>query len=302
VLGINSSLLRSEGVPYDVPKQRGFDTYVLPVRISGVEDSVNMIMAASGEQRKAALRRLVRDANPAEAGPGYAPNEPENPEIRSGPFQYVDLDIEAVQILYCEDGSGRPGLIDRSGSYSGGPPNDRLVNAATGGSDRSRCAGLQGVLKWNRDRAEGGRDLQLPQVKPGVCTGTGDCPALAALIGDRRLMLADANGTTGGTVDLRKVFFDPANQDTPRLLNNRMLFDAVRTVPTDFQLSTRYAWLLRYTARWAVAHRIWQLCTRNRPLLDTLGPGKAYEVCDRPLGPRPMDDDVGSPAFNAARF
>lgn len=46
VLGINSSLLRRAGVRPDLPKPRGWDSYLGPLRFSGTADSVDLIMAA----------------------------------------------------------------------------------------------------------------------------------------------------------------------------------------------------------------------------------------------------------------
>jgi hypothetical protein len=298
VLGIDSSLLRSEGASYEVPKQRGFDTYIVPIRISGVSESVDMIMSASGEQRKQQMRRLMRDANPFHAGPGYTAYVSANPERRSGPFQYIDFDIDAAQVLYCPDQSK---YLSRDGSFAGPPPNDELRNAATGGSDKSRCEALQGVLQWN-DTTAIGRNLQLTEVLPNFCSPAEDCTELEPLIGDRKFMEAYDQGRPKAAADLGKVFFDSNNHNGPRLLRNSLLFDAVQDVPTDFKLAPRYAWLLRYVAPWVVAHRIWQLYHDNRPLLQAFGSGKAEQVCDKPLPNRPMDDRVGSRDYVAAGF
>src|SRR5262249_20758688 len=151
--------------------------------------------------------------------------------------------------------------------YDGDLPSKQLLNAATGGSDWNRCEALKGVLQWNRDRAHGGRDLHLPVVTQDFCSRN-TCPELLPLIEDQTLVESYVDGKPTGQIDKFKIFFDPDNYTTPRLLSNRLLFDAVRSVPTDFKLSARYAWLLRYTARWVVAHRIWQLCAVNRPLLE----------------------------------
>jgi len=64
ILGINSSLLRSHGADYERPKPRDWDSYVTPVRISGTAESVNMIIAASGEMRKTQLRGLIHSLSP----------------------------------------------------------------------------------------------------------------------------------------------------------------------------------------------------------------------------------------------
>jgi len=218
-----------------VPKPRGWDSYVLPIRISGVAASVNMIMAAPGEMRKTQLRDLVHALNPRKAAP-------ENPARVPGPFQYLDIDIEATQILYCPD----PKKMPRDGKYGGDPGQDWLLNTATGGSDRSRCLGLQGVLGWNARR-----NLQLPAAAAGFCSAEDDCPELMPLAGERRLVL-DGKGKP----DLRKLFIGDDPRTAERLLSNRLLFDAVREVPTQFELSRRYALLLRYVARWSVAHRV----------------------------------------------
>jgi hypothetical protein len=300
IFGINSSLLRSDGVPYEVPKQRDFDTYVLPIRISGVEESVNMIMAASGEQRRQQLRRLMRNANPSVLPTGYTRYDPENPELRYGPFQYIDFDIEAAQVLYCYSGDpANPGKIDRQGRYQGPAPSSQLLNRATGGSDKSRCDALQGVLRWNDDAGPEGRNLQLPTVQPGFCSAAEDCRELEPLVGERKLMAQYVDGKPTDRVDLTKIFFDPDNHNTPRLLRNSLLFDAVHTVPTDFKLSRRYAWLLRYTARWVVAHRIWRLCHDNGPLLDVFG--KYQRVCKDKLPDRSIQDEVGGDDYRASR-
>ncbi len=163
------------------------------------------------------------------------------------------------------------------------------MNTATGGSDRSRCEGLQGVLGWNARR-----DLRLPTASAGFCSTEHDCPELAPLAGERRLMLGG-----DGRPDLRKMFIGDDPRTSERLLSNRLLFDAVREVPTHFELTRRYALLLRYVARWSVAHRVWQLCTRHRPLVEQLRAG--YErVCVAPLPPRPVDDSIGSGIYKAA--
>ena len=48
-----------------------------------------------------------------------------------------------------------------------------------------------------------------------------------------------------------------------------------------------------------MAHRVWQLCTHNRPLVEKLRAG--YErVCVAPLPPRPVDDRIGSEVYKAA--
>jgi hypothetical protein len=286
-------------VPYEIPKQRNFDSYVLPLRLSGVEESVNMIMNASGEQRRQQLRRLMRNANPSVPPAGYAPYEPENPELRYGPFQYVEFDLEAAQVLYCYSGDpDNPGKIDRQGHYKGPPPSPQLLNRATGGSDKNRCDALQGVLRWNDDAGPEGRNLQLPTVLPGFCAAADDCRELESLVGERKLMAQYVDGKPTGGADLNKIFFDPDNRTTPRLLRNSLLFDGARTVPTDFKLSKRYGWLLRYTARWVVAHRIWRLCHDNGPLLDVLG--KYQRVCKEKLPQRKQRDEVGGDDYRAA--
>ena len=62
-IGINSSLLRSTGRNETVPKQRSWDTYVSPIRLSGTAASVDMLMAASGEMRKMQLRSVLEVLN-----------------------------------------------------------------------------------------------------------------------------------------------------------------------------------------------------------------------------------------------
>ena len=177
----------------------------------------------------------------------------------AGNFQYLDIDIEATQILYCPDSK----RIARDGTYTGDPGQDWLLNTATGGSDRSRCEGLQGGLGWNARR-----NLQLPTTSPRFCSTEDDCPELLPLAGERRLVIDGQDRP-----DLRKMFIGDDPRTAERLLSNRLLFGAVREVPTQFELSLRYALLLRYVARWSVAHRVWQLCTRDRPLVEKLRAG-----------------------------
>ena len=117
-------------------------------------------------------------------------------------------------------------------------------------------------------------------------------------MGERKLMAQYVDGKPTGGADLNKIFFDPDNRTTPRLLRNSLLFDGARTVPTDFKLSKRYGWLLRYTARWVVAHRIWRLCHDNGPLLDVLG--KYQRVCKEKLPQRKQRDEVGGDDYRAA--
>lgn len=277
VLGINSSLLRSNGADYEESKPRGWDSYVLPIRLSGTAESVNMIMAASGEMRKTQLRELLQALNPRTAPSG-------NPALARGPYQYLDIDIEATQILYCPDGTP----VARDGGFTPEGP-DWLLNVATGGSEASRCKGLQGVLAWNARR-----NLRLPTAEPGFCSDEHDCPELLPLVGQRRLLVRERAAPDGGDLpDLRKMFIGDDPRAAERLLSNRLLFDAVRETPTNFQLSPRYALLLRYVARWSVAHRVWQLCTRNPELVGKLRAG--YDrVCKAPLPERPVDDRIGS--------
>jgi hypothetical protein len=242
----------------------------------------------------------MRNANPLVLPAGYTQYDPGNPELRSGPFQYVVFDIEAAQVLYCYSGDpAEPGKVDRQGHYQGPAPSPQLLNKATGGSDKNRCDALQGVLRWNDDAGPEGRNLQLPTVLPEFCSAMEDCRELEPLVGEHKLMAQYIDGKPTDRADLTKIFFDPGNHSTPRLLRNSLLFDAVHTVPTDFKLSTRYAWLLRYTARWVVAHRIWRLCRDNGPLLDVLG--KYPQVCKDKLPDRRIHDEVGGDDYRAAR-
>jgi hypothetical protein len=179
--------------------------------------------------------------------------------------------------------------MPRDGKYDADPGQDWLLNTATGGSDRSRCMGLQGVLGWNA-----GRNLQLPTVAAGFCSAEDACPELMPLVGERRLVL-DGEGKP----DRWKMFIGADPRTAERLLSNRLLFDAVREVPTNFELSRRYALLLRYVARWSVAHRVWQLCDRHPELVAKLRAGHE-RVCNAPLPPRPVDDSIGSDIYRAA--
>jgi hypothetical protein len=299
IFGVNSSLIRSEGSLDDVPKQRGLDSRLLPVRIKGTADSVDMIMDASGELRKQQLRELMRNANSIPSRPGYQPYDSGNPEKTYGPYQYVDLNLESAQILDCKSSDpNNPGMIDRRGRYTGGALSDRLLGAEVGESDKTRCAALAGVLQWNDEIGPKGRNLQLPTLKEDFCLGPNDCQELLPLIGNSDLLKKYVSDRVTNDIDLSRVFFDPANTSTPRLLKSTLLFDAVRDVSTNFTLEARYAWLLRYTARWVVAHRIWELCTYNGPLVKVIG--KYNEVCIKPLPKRELVDDVGSDAFKRA--
>lgn len=258
-IGINSSLLRSTGLDETWPKHRSWDSYVLPVRISGTAQSVDMIMAASGEQRKMQLRSVLESLD-------HGHHDPNNPFTPHGNYQYIDVDIEALLYATCPNG----------------PLDPRPVNSANGGSDKSRCDQLKGVLDWSARR-----NLQLPTISPTLCPPDKDkCPALTGMGGsDTNFVITDAKGQ--------------------RLLSNQWLFAAVRNVPTDFQLNQTYAWLLRYAARWSVAVRLWDLCHHNPRLLDRLTAG-SRRVCDSPLPDRvwktsdktPYDDNVGSDAWH----
>jgi Patatin-like phospholipase len=264
-IGINSSLLRSTGRNETVPKQRSWDTYVSPIRLSGTAASVDMLMAASGEMRKMQLRSVLEVLNDG----GKNPRKPDNPFAVSGPNQYVDIDIEALLYTRCKTG----------------PRDSRPINSANGGSETSRCEQFEGVLKWNRER-----NLRLPAVAPNFCATDTTCPGLAAL---------------GGKTE--PTFIEDAGRDSLRTLDNQWLFEAVRDVPTSFELDPQYVWSLRYAARWSVAVRLWNLCQQNRKLVEKLSAG-AEEVCDRPLPSRKLtpadkedyDDNVGSAAWRAA--
>lgn len=263
-IGINSSLLRSAGQDGKSPKHRTWDSYVLPVRVVGAVESVDMIMAASGELRKMQLRSVLEALDDRWHGVRRDRN---NPYVAAGPYQYVDIDIESLLYASC---LGPPGTLD-----------PRPINSANGATDVTRCQQLQGVLKWNRERG-----VDLPTVAAGFCSSDA-CPEIAPL-----------------GAKAPPFFIEQVGRDQTRTLDNRWLFDAVREVPTDFQLDPNYAWLLRYAARWSVAIRLWNLCTHNRELVDRLTAG-APAVCESVLPPRKLspdaparyDDNVGSPAW-----
>ena len=265
-IGINSSLLRSMGQVGDVPKHRTWDTYVLPIRVTGGVESVDMVMAASGELRKMQLRSVLESIDDRFHGVRRDRN---NPFVAAGPFQYVDIDIEALLYAACP---GAPGTLD-----------PRPINSANGASEVNRCGQLQGVLKWNRERG-----VDLPTVAAGFCSSDTACPEIAVLGAKTSPFFVEALG-----------------HNHTRTLDNRWLFEAVRDVPTDFKLDTNYAWLLRYAARWAVAVRLWNLCEHNRSLVKQLTAGAAT-VCDSVLPPRKLapdataryDDNVGGEAWH----
>ena len=224
-------------------------------------------MAASGEMRKMQLRSVLESLN--DGAGGKSPGRPGNPFSVSGSHQYIDIDIEALLYARCKD-------------KTKGGSDPRPINSANGGSEVSRCQQLEGVEKWNRER-----NLGLPAVAPDFCATDTSCPGLAVLGGDTKLP-----------------FF---LEDKSLTLNNQWLFEAVRDSPTNFELGTKYVWLLRYAARWSVAVRLWSLCQHNRQLVERLSAG-AHAVCDKPLDPRRLtptdtntyDDNVGSAAWRAA--
>jgi hypothetical protein len=263
-IGINSSLLRSTGRKEFIPKERPWDTYVSPIRLSGTLASVDMIMAASGEMRKMQLRSVLESLN--DGASGKSPGKPGNPFTVSGPHQYIDIDIEALLYARCT---------------RNGPRDPRPINSANGGSEESRCQQLKGVLEWNQKR-----NLGLPAVADNFCAPERPCAALAAL-----------------GANTEQAFL----KDQELILDNQWLFEAVRDVPTNFELDLKYVWLLRYAARWSVAVRLWSLCQHNRQLVEKLSAG-AKQVCDKPLAPRKLtptdanahDDNVGSAAWHAA--
>jgi len=115
VLGIDSSLLRSEATPADIPTYRDWLTYVIPIRLYGTAASVDMIMFGSGEQRKSQLRRFIQQLNPPSPLPGYVPNDPQVLVVRRGPYQYINFDLEALSQFACPD------KIERDGTYKGRP-------------------------------------------------------------------------------------------------------------------------------------------------------------------------------------
>jgi len=269
ILGINSSLLRVAGVSPKAPKPRSWDSYLGPIRISGTADSIDMVMAAAGELRKMELRSLIEEISRASVKRKVAPGA--NPFLAPGNHQYVDIDLESAYYLSC------PSPVRADAFFVGYRGADIVLNAANGATERSRCDALLGVLQWNVRR-----NLALPKVADGYCSRA-DCPELDDVVGDRTL-------GEPGPPDPAHLFIPPAPGDTARLIDNQLLFDSVRDVPTNFELSARYVRLLRYVARWAVAHRVWELCDAHRALLAQL-PGGAEPVCDRPLAPRPVDDD-----------
>lgn len=271
VLGINSSLLRSIGVSPDLPKPRSWDSYLGPLRLLGTADSVDLIMAASGEMRKMELRSLIEEVSRATAGPLATPAT--NPFLAAGRHQYVDIDIEAAHYLSC------PGPIGEGLTYKGYLGSERVLNSATGATERRRCEALQGILDWQARRG-----LALPEAPGGFCSRD-DCPELDKVVGDR---------TFGKRTPVNRddLFIGPGGVMQPRLLSNQLLFEAVRDVPTSFELSAHYVRLLRYVARWAVARRIWELCADHRDMLDRL-PSRAGPACDERLPPRQADDGPG---------
>ncbi len=263
ILGINSSLLRSTGVTADRPKPRTWDSYLGPLRIAGTADSVDLIMAASGELRKMELRSLIEEVSRATAGPRAAPAD--NPFLAPGRHQYVDIDIEAAHYLSCLD------PIPLDWSYKGDLGDPRVLNTANGGSEARRCEALVGILDWQKRRG-----LALLETPPGFCSRA-DCPELDRIVGDRTL--------GKGAPKPDDLFIAPDGLDRRRLVSNQLLFEAVRDVPTSFELSQTYVRLLRQVARWAVARRMWELCADHRDLLERM-PRGAGPVCDAPLPPR----------------
>ncbi len=269
IVGINSSLLRTEGVKPELPKPRSWDSYLGPVRLTGTAQSVDMIMAASGELRKMELRSLVEEVSRMSAGAGArAPN----PFLAPGRHQYVDIDLEAAYYMSC------PKPVGMDGAYAGFLGMEVPLNAANGSTERRRCEALIGVLKWNAPDAPDGRNLQLPTAPPRLCHDD-DCAALDGVLGGR----ADA-------APRPRLFETSAPVGGPRLLHNQALFNALRDVPTNFELSSNYVRLLRYAARWAVAHRIWELCVDHPDLLDQLPHGRKPVCVDR-LPERAVNDN-----------
>lgn len=263
ILGINSSMLRSMGVTADRPKPRTWDSYLGPLRIAGTADSVDLIMAASGELRKMELRSLIEEVSRATVGPQAVAGT--NPFLAPGRHQYVDIDIEAAHYLSCPD------TMPRGWDYKGSAGSPRVLNTANGGTEARRCQALVGILNWQKTRG-----LALLETPPGFCSRE-DCPELDRIVGDRTVLKRAPTAND--------LFIAPDGPDRARLVHNQLLFEAVRDVPTSFELSQTYVRLLRHVARWAVARRMWELCTDHRDLLDRM-PRGAGPVCDAPLPPR----------------
>jgi hypothetical protein len=208
VLGIDSSLLRSEGTPADIPKYRDWLTYVIPIRLYGTAASVDMIMFGSGEQRKSQLRRFIQQLNPPSPPPGYVPNDPQVPVVRHGPYQYINFDLEALSQFACAD------KIERDGTYKGRPADNTVRNRETGATDALKCDALRGVLDWNAHR-----NLQLPQAAANFCSSTNDCPEFAVLAKDPKIMMG-----SDGRPDLDKIFIDPGSPTSERVINSNAIF------------------------------------------------------------------------------
>ena len=77
-----------------------------PIRVTGGVESVDMVMAASGELRKMQLRSVLESIDDRFHGVRRDRN---NPFVAAGPFQYVDIDIEALLYAACP---GAPGTLD----------------------------------------------------------------------------------------------------------------------------------------------------------------------------------------------
>ena len=151
---------------------------------------VDMIMNASGEQRRQQLRRLVHDANPSLSPPGYARFDDEIQLCGMGLFN-TSISISELHKFYI---ASRATLLDPLALISTAPIQARLQVHVLSTPLRaaltpSRCQALQGILRWNDDTSPEGRRIQLPTVRPGFCSLPADCRQLEPLIGNRDLML-----------------------------------------------------------------------------------------------------------------
>jgi hypothetical protein len=251
VMSINSSLLRSMGVDSHHAKPRSWDSYVLPVRISGTAESVDMIMMAAGELRKDIIRRLIRDIGEEEKADGTPRRS-----------FYVDFDIEALKF----------------GSFACDADVPELVLLSSGMTWRSRCEAFKTVMQWEQQR-----NLLLPRASASFCAGD-------------RVQCQPFHDRFGETPPERRgapTILDEENDAW--LVSNEHIFAKVADVPTDFQLEDRYAWLLRYAARWIVARRVAEICMEAPDVFDAIG--KRRQVCEAALPNRPVRDDVGETDF-----
>ncbi len=280
ILGINASENRSDGPTDEQPKPVDALDRVLPyLKPASTLHAVGQIMNTAGERRRQSmgdvLNTILRQKDFPQKKEKYLSSA-------AGPMRYMDIDIDAVQVLYCEPKSMNDPTI---------------LNPATASSDEERCASLKGVLEWQRDR-----NLDLPTIDPTFCADNAPCADLARFVGTdvaARMEKLRADGDN----EWLTVPMGPTGIDLPvgkRPFNNRFLFDSIRDVSLLVNNPAEVT-ALRYLARWAVAHRLSDLCRPENPtVLEEMG--KFAKVCldrlpARPVGPE--GDGVGGKRFNA---